>query len=905
MKRLLLLLFFSCFAAVSFAQTTYYWVGGTSEANIGTASNWNTQLNGTGTSRSTILSTDVLVVDGTNIGGAVQTTGTALIHVNAATTAQLKIINGASVNLVRVASSNGTLTIANNTLGEAGLTIDATSSLLVNNASYVGNLYIDFPATATGSIAGTFKITQGGSTVASSSPRITCRTVGGLVFTSGATFDYDNTLNYPFGSVGSGTNNSSNGAVVFQNGANLICNSIFSPFGNSSTSAIVDFRPGSNYYIKKTITTGSVTNAKTFGNVFLQNGATLTTDGAAMNKIENFTIDAGCNVNVNGSTSTPIPLLGNLVANGNINGTTSGAGNFILSMSGSSPQTISGSGNIAVTGFVVGDHSTVTLEKNITVVGSSNIYGTLNFGTFQIDGAGSFTSRVAFESASGTSYTNAANTITDGSYQITIPVSLGLSSLTGLEITGPGIQANTNIVSYSSGNGQVNLSKPATASSVGATISFKSNTSTLITSNVNGLSATGSIAASGTVNNNAGTNVVFNAATVSPFTTSNNALGNVTFNAAATTNKNITVTGKLTLNNSKLTIREADVLTMGAAATFDSGLGANAYVVTSANTSTGDVGKIKLTDITTSTVIPVGTATNYLPVTLSPTTASTFEVNVFAGATADGTPNGTALTAAQKLRMVDAVWNVVRTSGSGNADLTVNWPNALEGADFSLFGNTSIGIANYNAGVFGTFAGLGNAVANTAAINTGNFSAFIVGEANTTLPLTMLGFSVKQNLNTVKLDWRTTDEKDLKNYVLQHKRDGNYETIYTANPNNKPGIFNYSFVHPTPLAGTNYYRLVAVDLDGTTHTFDEAVKVNLTNAMSVYPNPAIGNSITVSGVVKGDVIKLQNIQGQVITRKVANNNTEQIDVQSIAAGTYLISIENEGKTTSTKKVIKI
>ena len=90
---------------------------------------------------------------------------------------------------------------------------------------------------------------------------------------------------------------------------------------------------------------------------------------AAMNKIENFTIDAGCNLNVNGSTSTPIPLLGNLVVNGNINGTTSGAGNFILSMSGSSPQTISGSGSITVTGFVVGDHSTVTLEKNITVVG--------------------------------------------------------------------------------------------------------------------------------------------------------------------------------------------------------------------------------------------------------------------------------------------------------------------------------------------------------------------------------------------------------------------------------------------------------------------------------------------------------------------------------------------------------
>jgi hypothetical protein len=904
MKKLLLLLFFSCIATLSFAQTIYYWVGGTAEANIGTATNWNTQLNGTGTTRATISATDILVVDGTNIGGSTPTTGTALIHLNAATTAQVKIINGASVNMVRVASSNGTLTIANNTVGEAGLTIDATSSLMLNNASYVGNLYIDFP-TSTGNIAGTLKITQGGSTVASSSPRVTCRTVGGLVFTSGATFEYDNTLNYPFGSVGTGTSNSSNGAVVFQSGANLICNSIYSPFGSSSTSAIVDFRLGSNYYIKKTLTTGSFTNAKTFGNVFIQNAATLTTDGAAMNRIENFTIDAGCNLNVNASTSTPIPVIGNLVVNGNINGTTSGAGNFILSMSGNNPQTISGTGNITVTGFVVGDHSTVTLAKNITVVGSSNIYGALDFGTFQIDGAGSFTSRVGFESSSGTSYSNAATTITNGSYQITIPTGVGLSSLTGLEITGPGIQANTNIVSYSSGNGQINLSKPAVASSTGSTISFKSNVSTLITSNSNGLSATGSIAASGTVNNNAGTNVIFNAATASPFTTSNNALGNVTFNAAVTSNKSFTVNGILILNNNKLTINEGDVLTMGSLATFGSGAGASAYVITRANNTTGDVGKLKLMDLAINTVIPVGTATSYLPITLAPAAASTFEINVFTGATVDGTPNGTALTAAQKLRMVDAVWNIVRTSGSGNADVTVNWPNALEGTDFSSFGNAAIGLASYNSGNFGLFSGLGNAVANTATINTGDFSAFIVGEANTTLPLTLISFTGKQVLNTVKLEWKTTDEKDLKSYIVQHKNGVDYETIHTITPNNKAGIFNYSVMHLTPTTGTNYYRLLAVDLDGTTQSFDANAKVSLSGAVSVYPNPAVGNSITVAGVVKGDVIKLQNIQGQLITKKIANGNIEQIDVQSIAVGTYIISVENEGKTTGSKKVIKI
>lgn len=907
MKRTLLIMILSCFTAVGFAQTTYYWVGGTAEGNIGTSAKWNTQQNGGGTPRATVLANDILIIDGSNIGGVTPVQGTVLINLNTSTTAQVKIINGASVILARTTASNGTLTIANVISGEAGLTIDATSSLQLNSLgpTYLGNVYIDLPSPATANIAGDLKFIQGSSTVAAASPRITCRTVGGLVFASGASFDYDNTLNYPFGTFGSAASNSTNGAIVFQAGADLISHSAYTPFGTGSTNFLIDFKSGSNFYVRKTFTSGIATNGRTFGNLFIQNGASLTNDASSLNKIENLTIDAGSSLNLNTTSSVVLPVIGNVVVNGTINGAPITTIGMTLLMGGENLQTISGNGTINLTNFTVADHANVKLEKSINVTGTANVYGTLDFSTFKIEGDGSFVSRVNYESASGSSYSNVATVLTAGSYQITVPGTANLSGLPGLEITGPGIPANTNIVSYASSAGQINLSKPVTVSSVGSTIGFKSNVSTLTTNSPEGFSANGSIALTGSITNNAGTNYVFNGVTTTPFGISGNAFGDVTFNATATTNRNVTVNGKLILNNVKLKVREVDILTLTSAGLNASSFNASSHIVIS--TAGANVGVVKVNDVTAATLIPVGTSTHYTPVTLNPTTASNFEVNVFAGTTADATPNGNSLTTAQKLKMVDATWNVQRTSGTGNVAVTLGWDNALEGADFSNFTNAQIGVAAYANDTYTAFSGSGNAAANTATLTTSTFTPFVVGEANTTLPLTLISFTPKESLNSVKLEWKTIDEVNLKNYVLQHKVGNNFQEIYTVPANNKLGTFSYGYTHLNPAAGVNYYRLVGVDLDGTTHTSDiKSVRVTLGTTVAIYPNPVSQRNITVSGVVKGDMIKILNIQGQVLATKAANgNHVEEIDIQNIQAGIYILSIENGGKVTSTKKVIKI
>lgn len=74
MKKILLLLLIVVFSTLkTFSQGTYYWVGGINAiATPGawnTAANWNQTIGGGGTNRTTPNAADILIFDGSNLGG--------------------------------------------------------------------------------------------------------------------------------------------------------------------------------------------------------------------------------------------------------------------------------------------------------------------------------------------------------------------------------------------------------------------------------------------------------------------------------------------------------------------------------------------------------------------------------------------------------------------------------------------------------------------------------------------------------------------------------------------------------------------------------------------------------------------------------------------------------------------
>ncbi len=732
MKKSLLMCLLLISIRFASAQTTYYWVGGTTSTSFTSNANWNTLLNGTGTTRAAAAATDILIFDGSNIGGTVPATGTVNATATSTACGQFKLQNGAVVNIGRSATGSATVTISGDATAASDLTVDAGCTLTLGSA--IGNYDVNatLASTATALIGGTVYLSPLSTTVHTRS-FITAAAANAVVFASGsACYITDSTAS-------SGFNASVANGVTFKSGASLYYYTGRSPIGTSSTVQITNFEAGSNLYIRNSnvsyidgitaYASSSWGNQKIMGNIFIQNGATFKSDGP-YHKIENLTVDAGCTFVTHTSGNTPI--LGNLTVNGALNGP-AGSTNIIV-MGGNTPQTVAGTGSIDAPLFTVSNYSDVTLARSINVVSTNNILGKLNFGaTSQISGAGTFTSRVNGTAASVTGNTTAGSNI------VTNVVGT-LAGVAGLGVTGAGADVNSNVIAFSATNATFNLSKPAATTTTGSTFTFFSDTATLITANPNGMdSLTGSVIVTDTKNFQSGTNYIINGTTSKPFGISSGSTntminaGTVEINSPVTVNRGMNIFNHLLING-KLTLRPLDTVHIKTGATITGAFSSSKYIAADYNAGTGVQSIIQYDGIASSTTIPVGTVNYFLPVTINPSAASDFTAAVFEGITSNGSITGTPLTPAQKLQVVNAVWNINRLNGTGNASLQLNWNAALEGTTFSTLANTDIGLIKNNGTSWDSPIGTGdntNNLVTAAAVNTfGSFSAGAVPQVN-------------------------------------------------------------------------------------------------------------------------------------------------------------------------------
>lgn len=733
MKKLLFILLLSFAGLAGMSQTTYYWVGGSAATSYTANSNWNTALNGSGTTRAAAAGTDILIFDGSNIGGATPTTGTVNAAVTSTNSAQLKLQNGAVVNLGRSAAGSAAITINGDGTASDDLTVPAGCTLTLGAAIYNYDVSAVIAANATALISGTVYLSPLSSAVHTRS-YITATAANTVVFASGSNCHITDST------ASSGFNSSAAGGITFKSGASLYYYAGRSPIGTSSTIQTTNFEPGSNLYIRNSnvsyvdgttaYTSSSWGNQKLLANVFIQNSATFKSDGPYY-KIENLTVDAGAVFTTHTSGNTPI--LGNITVNGALNAP-AGSTNIIV-LGGSAQQAISGSGTIDVPGLTVSNYSDVVLAKSLSVANTANILGKINFGTAnQLTGAGTFTSRV-----NGTAPT-ATGATTAGSYIVTFPTGTALASLAGLGISGPGIDAGTNVVGFSATNLTVNLSKPAIAANAAAALNFFSDTATMVTANPNGMdSLTGSVVVAGTKNYQSGTNYIINGATAKPFgissgstNTSINA-GFVEIAAPVTVNRAMAIFNHLKVD-AKIFLRTADTVKIAPGASVTGNFNSANYIVIATNTTTGDKSIVRYEGLAATANIPIGSTANYLPVRLAPATASDFNVSAFEGITTNGTVTGTPLTPAQKLGVVNAVWNIERTAGAGSAGIQLGWQTALEGSLFITLPNSDIGVIYNNGTSYSLPLGTGDNTANTAAATVSAFGVFGVGSVPQTNP---------------------------------------------------------------------------------------------------------------------------------------------------------------------------
>jgi hypothetical protein len=184
----------------------------------------------------------------------------------------------------------------------------------------------------------------------------------------------------------------------------------------------------------------------------------------------------------------------------------------------------------------------------------------------------------------------------------------------------------------------------------------------------------------------------------------------------------------------------------------------------------------------------------------------------------------------------------------------------------------------------------------------------------TPLPVRLVSFTGQQLAGQVQLKWQSASEENTSHFEVEKSADGkNFSQVLTKKAQgNSATLVSYNAVDNNPLAGTSYYRLKMVDLDGTfEYSKLVAVSAEGTLAVRAYPNPSKGNGIS---IVAGDGSKLvlksiSDLFGKQVGYQAGNAAGEGLQVnfaQPLPAGFYVATLtgSDNGQLVKVKFVVQ-
>jgi hypothetical protein len=382
--------------------------------------------------------------------------------------------------------------------------------------------------------------------------------------------------------------------------------------------------------------------------------------------------------------------------------------------------------------------------------------------------------------------------------------------------------------------------------------------------------------------------------------TVNKTAGNVNLSAAATVNGTLGfISGKVSLGANNLTLGTAGTIT--GATTSNYIIANNAGSLVQPVTNGG------------SKAFPIGTASHYIPVTITLIAGSAsdnFSARVLGAAYSNGT-TGTAVTNSA----VNASWVLGEAvAGGTNATITLQWPLALE---LSGFSRSASRLAQYlsntwNYGSSATAASGTNPYSISRAGIT-SLSTFAVSNFEV-LPVTWLSVDGQHKDGKNIITWSTAAEWDNLYFAVEAASDGmNFTEVGQV----KGGGTNllsqsYQFEHKKILTPVTFYRVKQVDNNGQfTYSPVILIKAPVVTGVKLLSgnNVTVAVSLSITMKKSGKITALiHDAGGKMLRQHVAwlavGTNNVNLDVQALATGVYFLNITGEDGSKTTLRIVK-
>ncbi|MDA9555519.1 T9SS type A sorting domain-containing protein [Pelobium sp.] len=245
---------------------------------------------------------------------------------------------------------------------------------------------------------------------------------------------------------------------------------------------------------------------------------------------------------------------------------------------------------------------------------------------------------------------------------------------------------------------------------------------------------------------------------------------------------------------------------------------------------------------------------------------------------------------------VDRVVNY--TSGSGTNTLTFNY--AVQSGDASPdLDYTTTNALSLNAGTIKDAAGNDATLTLPTPGATNSLGANKAIVITGTLPVVLHNYNAKLLTNgDVQLNWDTYSEHNNDYFEVQTSEDGSVfsgRTRISGRGNSNTTTY-YSFIDKTPIQGTNYYRLVQVDLDGKETILGiQAVNVGFKAEAEVlvYPNPFTDRIHVGFSSGKFQKATIIDLNGRLLVSKSIPLNEDFVlfELTGLTNGTYILQLE--------------
>ncbi|GGA91606.1 T9SS type A sorting domain-containing protein [Puia dinghuensis] len=205
--------------------------------------------------------------------------------------------------------------------------------------------------------------------------------------------------------------------------------------------------------------------------------------------------------------------------------------------------------------------------------------------------------------------------------------------------------------------------------------------------------------------------------------------------------------------------------------------------------------------------------------------------------------------------------------------------------------------ANYSLSYIGTF-NVGNVGADLTSCN---FPIAL-------LPVTWHSFSaLLQSDGDVSLNWIVSTQVNNKGFGVEYSQDGATwtELAFIDGAGNEEQDASYSYIHHSPAAGKNFYRIRQVDNNGlASYSAIKTIDIQQSNVLvSCWPNPAKDQIQirTTKSSMQGASVRIFDRSGKLIIQSVWASEFCSINISSLPAGIYLIHIQSvEGEMYNTK-----